>query len=425
MAYLVLGVNHKQAPLAFREQIAFTADRLPQALASLCQHQAVNEAVILSTCNRTELYLVTDSGDVMPLIQWLADHHGLSGNKLAEQLSELSYFHWDEQAIEHGIRVAAGLDSMLLGEPQILGQIKTAYQLAVRAKTVGAFLGRLFQHIFSSAKRIRNSTDIGQHPVSIAYSAVKLAQQLFSHIDKRRFLLIGAGRTVRLIAQYLVGFHIEHLAIANRSHQHAQDLVNKLGLLGKAKVYHLPELIHCLSEADVVFSATASTEPVINKALVEQVIRHRKHRPIMMVDLAVPRDIEASVSEFEDVYLYTLDHLQRIVDSGQEQRKKAATEAEVFVKAEVEQCLIQLKTLEAADTVKCLLAKTHRIRDEALHKAMQELKKGRLPERVIHELAHRLTAKIMHQPISSIKSAAALQDDQLIASSKALWKADS
>ena len=232
MAYLILGINHKKAPLALREQMAFTDAQLPQALLSLCRDPLIHEAVILSTCNRTELYLYTEHKDIAPVIAWLADHHGLVHHLSRRKLSDLLYNYWQKQAMEHAVRVASGLDSMVLGESQVLNQIKAAYHTAVQAGTTAVYLGRFFPHIFTAAKRIRSHTDIGRHPVSVAYVAVKLAQQLFSHIAQRRFLLVGAGKTIQLIAQYLRNHHMEHLAIANRSRQHALHLVDGLNIKG-------------------------------------------------------------------------------------------------------------------------------------------------------------------------------------------------
>ena len=418
MAFLVLGVNHKNAPLIFREQIAFAAEQLPQALDALCQHKAVGEAVIVSTCNRTELYLETTHNEILPVMYWLADYHGLS----RDDLVKVVYHYWRERAVEHVIKVAAGLDSMMLGEPQILGQVKSAYHIAVKAKTTGTYLCRLFQFTFAAAKRIRSDTAIGRHPVSIAYGAVKLAQQLFSHIDQRNFLLIGAGETMRLVAQYLVCSGIRHLAVANRDYQHASDLVNKLNIAtDRVNIYCLSELIQCLSEADVVFTATASPKPIISKSLVKQVIQQRRHRPVMMIDLAVPRDVAEEVSELEDVYLYTIDHLQHIVEAGQEQRKQAAMQAEMLVEKEVNDFLVQLKTLEAADVVKAILARADQLKQQELSRAMQALKQGVLPEKIIHDLAYRLTAKIMHRPVVNMKKAAGFQEDGLIVAGKRLF----
>ena len=327
--------------------------------------------------------------------------------------------------MEHAVRVASGLDSMILGESQILYQIKAAYRAAVEAGTTAVYLSRLFPHIFTAAKRIRSHTNIGQHPVSVAYVAVQLAQQLFSHIAQRRFLLVGAGKTIQLIAQYLQSHHMEHLAIANRSRQRALYLAQSLNMQHtQIKVYSLAELAQCLPEADVVFVATASGVPLLTRLLVEQAMRRRKHKSMMMLDLAVPRNVATDVGELEDVYLYTLDHLQSMADEGQERRKQAASRAELLIMQEVTDFVNKLKGLAATASIRSVLGQVHALREAELTRAMQKLKKGGLPEKIIYELAHRLTAKIMHQPMIQMKKAAEIQDDHCSTLAERLWQTE-
>ena len=322
MTLTALGINHKTAPVALREKVAFTPDSLVSALASLKQIDGIEESVIVSTCNRTEVY-VKGAGEAALLLDWLSAFHDVK----REDIEQNSYLYQQEDAVKHVMRVASGLDSLILGEPQILGQIKQAFSDAKHSGTVGAEFERLFQHTFSVAKKVRSETEIGANAVSVAFAAVQLAKHIFSALPKRSVLLVGAGETIELVAQHLKEQGVQRLAVANRTVARAENLAANLG----ADVLTLSQLPEHLHDFDIVISSTASQLPLIGKGMVEKALKQRRNMPMFLVDLAVPRDIESQVNELGDAYLYTVDDLQHIVEQNLASREMAAQDAEKII----------------------------------------------------------------------------------------------
>jgi glutamyl-tRNA reductase len=319
MLIVTTGLNHKTAPVAVRERLTFGPDVIVAALRSLREQSGVVECLILSTCNRTEIYCALVDGADSPLVRWLCEFHGLPANQVTPYL----YTHVDKVAVNHLLRVASGLDSMVLGEPQILGQVKQAFQVAQQAGYVGKLLGRLFQHSFTVAKQVRTDTAIGCSPVSVAFAAVTLARQIFSNLAAQTALLIGAGETIELAARHLRQHGIGRLIVANRTVERAHALAAELD----GYAIGLTEITTHLPEADILISSTASPLPILGKGTVESALKKRKHRPMFMVDIAVPRDIEPEVGELSDVYLYTVDDLEQVVDENKRSREQAAEQA--------------------------------------------------------------------------------------------------
>ena len=397
MGLLAFGINHKTAPVDIRERVAFAPETMPAALRELTATGVVNEAAILSTCNRTELYCgVEDNGDRI-VREWFQDFHHLNEN----QVQPYSYAHPDKLAVRHILRVASGLDSLVLGEPQILGQMKQAYQVANQAGTTGALLNRLFQHTFSVAKQVRTDTAIGASPVSVAFSAVSLAKQIFSKMEKHTALLIGAGETIELVARHLNETGIGRIIVANRTVERAHTLASEFNGYAIA----LEEIPGHLHEADIVISSTASPLPILGKGAVESALKKRKHRPMLMVDIAVPRDIEAEVGSLDDVYLYTVDNLQEIIDEGMRSRQEAAQQAEEIIDVQTSHFMGWLRSLKAVDVIRDYRTNAEGIRDAALQQALRNLHNGGDAEQVVQELARQLTNKLMHSPCDRMKQA--------------------
>lgn len=414
MTLLALGLNHTTAPLAVREQLAFPTDKLGEYLLDLIALPGLREAAILSTCNRTELYCATEQPDHQLLICWLAQTKNLPASTFEPYL----YVRTDAEFIRHLFRVACGLDSMVLGEPQILGQIKTAYRAALQVGALGKILHRLFQHTFSAAKKVRTDTAIGTSPVSVAFAAVRLAQQIFADLGKQTALLIGAGETIELTARHLHEQGIGRMIVANRTFDKAHTLA--VQFCGYAIA--LRELPIHLHEADIVISSTASQLPILGKGAIERAIKQRRHKPIFMVDLAVPRDIEPEVERLEDVYLYTVDDLQGIVEENRQSRQAAALQAEEIIAMEVEHFLAWLRSQGVHDTICALRAQGESLREEALERARRALRRGVPPEQALTLLAHTLTNKLLHTPSVQLKQAGIYERHDLIAAARELFK---
>ena len=325
MAFLALGINHKTASVAIRERVAFTPGQMVDALQQLCRQQPNREAAILSTCNRSELYLEQEGADADAVLRWLADYHQLD----MQELRAAAYVHEDEAAVRHMMRVACGLDSMVLGEPQILGQMKSAFAVAREAGTIGPLLGRLFQSTFSTAKTVRTDTAIGENPVSVAFAAVSLARQIFANLHRSQALLIGAGETITLVARHLHEQGVKRIVVANRTLERASLLAEQFG----AHAILLSDIPQELVHSDIVISSTASQLPILGKGAVESALKQRRHKPIFMVDIAVPRDIEPEVGELDDVYLYSVDDLHEVIEENLKSRQGAAQAAEELVLA--------------------------------------------------------------------------------------------
>ena len=409
MTLWVLGLNHQTAPVELRERASFGGDALPQALASLRDTPQVAEAVLLSTCNRTELYAVAESGEA--LAQWLESHAG--------QLHGYLYQHADADAVRHLFRVATGLDSMVLGEPQILGQVKDAWATARDHGLLGQRLDRLFQQTFSVAKRARTDTRVGANPISVASTAVRLAQNSYARLEDSTVLLVGAGETIELAARHLSEGRVRRLLIANRTLAHAQELATRHG----GVALPLTELERHLGEADVVFSATAAREPVITKAQIAAALRSRKHKPMLLFDLAVPRDIETGVGELQDAFLYTVDDLERAVEDNRRSRREAAAEAEAIIELQVSRFVETLQANAHQAPLRQLRAYGEATRVEMLDKARQQLAHGKSPEEVLELLAHGLTNRLLHPPTAALRAAALSGDTELTRAAERLFPA--
>jgi glutamyl-tRNA reductase len=397
MSILALGLNHKTAPVDIREKVTFGPDIIAGALRSLLENAAVEESVILSTCNRTEIYCSLSEEDHEPLAEWICRFHGLPMNRVTPYL----YSHFDLDAVKHLMRVSCGLDSLVLGEPQILGQVKAAYQTASDTGSTGKLLYKLFQHAFSAAKQIRTDTAIGNSPVSVAFAAVSLAKQIFSDLSEQTALLIGAGETVELAARHLNQNGIGRIIVANRTVERAHTLAAQF----EGYAISLTELSTHLPEADIVISSTASPLPVLGKGTVERALKERRHRPIFMVDIAVPRDIEPEVADLSDIYLYTVDDLDEVIQENMRSREEAAEQAEEIIEHYVGEYMGWMRSLDAVELIQDYRGYAEKLRDEVVSKALQQLSKGQAPDEVVQQLARTLTNKLLHTPSAQMRQA--------------------
>ena len=414
MTFLAVGINYNTAPVSVRERLSFPTDILESSLKGLLRVKDIEEAAILSTCNRTELYCSSTLHNEQTLINWVAETKQISIEDFAPYL----YFHTDRSVCRHIFRVACGLDSMVLGEPQILGQMKTAYQAAFDAGALGKNLGKLFQHTFTAAKKVRTDTAIGSSPVSVAFAAVQLAQQIFDKLSEQTALLIGAGETIELAARHLSQQGINRIIIANRTYDKAHAMAAQFN----GYAISLSELPNHLAEADIVISSTASQLPILGKGRVESALKKRKHKPMFMVDLAVPRDIEAEVDQLRDVYLYTVDDLQNTIDQNMNSRRLAAAQAEEIIDTQVDYFLAWLRVQGAQSTILDYRTQAELARDDALQKALALLKNGIPPEDVINRLAYSLTKKLIHTPSTQIRAAAENERHDLIHAAREIFK---
>ena len=399
MSLITIGLNHKTAPVALRERLAFTPDTLPEATRSLVKVEGVSEAAILSTCNRTELYCTVHNLNTadQPLIEWFSQFHGFKAAELRPHL----YLHHHDATIRHVLHVACGLDSMVLGEPQILGQMKQAYSEAVSLGSVGMLLGKLFQHAFLVAKQVRTDTEIGASPVSVAFAAVSLSKQIFGDFKSLTALLIGAGETIELAARHLASNQIGQIIIANRTVERAQILAAQFNGIA-ISLPQIPELLH---RADIVISSTASPLPILGKGAVEKALKIRKHKPMFMVDIAVPRDVEAEVAELDDVYLYTIDDLQHIITQNMESRQQAAQQAAEIIETQVTAFLNWQKTLDAVDVIREIRQHAEASQQDVLEKARRLLAQGKSADEALTFLSHTLTNKLLHHPMIHLRQA--------------------
>ncbi|MDG6348697.1 glutamyl-tRNA reductase [Luteimonas sp. 8-5] len=413
MTLLAIGINHQTAPVELRERVAFADHALPAALEGLRELPSVREVVLLSTCNRTELYAVTED-DGRALDAWMASHPADAGR---HDMAAYLYRHQDADAVRHLFRVATGLDSLVLGEPQILGQVKQAWAAARSAGTLGGQLDRLFQQAFVAAKRARTDTRIGANPVSVASTAVHLAQATFARLEDAVVLLVGAGETIELVARHLS--RVKRLLVANRTLAHAQDLASRHG----GVALPLDELQRHLAEADIVFCATASRDPVIRRAQVEAALSQRRHRPMLLLDLAVPRDVEPAVADLKDAFLYTIDDLERAVEDNRRSRREAAEAAEAIVDLQVARYVETQQASGRVAPVKRLRAHGESARDEVLAKAQQQLAAGHEPAEVLEFLANTLTNRLLHAPTVALRQAALEGDAALARASEKLFPA--
>ena len=396
MGILAFGINHKSASVDLRGRISFAPEIVVQVLQDARSILHVQEVALLSTCNRTEVYLFGETTDVQ-LLTWLSMIKGVE----IGQLQDCYYCHRDEQAITHMMRVASGLDSLILGEPQIFGQIKSAYSVGREAGTVSTFLNQAFQQAFSAAKRVRSETAIGKNPVSVAYASVNLAAQIFTNLKDAHALLIGAGETIDLVAKHLCDQQIGKITVANRTLSRAQELAE----VYSADAILLADIPDFLPHADIIISSTASQLPILGKGAVESALKKRKFKPFFMVDIAVPRDIEAEVEELPDVYLYTVDDLEEVVQDNMRARSSAADLALEIINQEVESWVKQHRALAAVDTIRVFRNSVELIRDAEIDKAMASLQQGKDSAEVITTLARNLTNKLLHKPTTQLKKA--------------------
>ena len=411
MQVFALGINHHTAPLDIREQVAFDPTRLVQALRDLLRARPVREAAILSTCNRTELYCATE--EPAAAIDWLTEYHALSARRIDPYL----YQHPQKDAVRHMFRVASGLDSMVLGEPQILGQMKQAARVAEEAGTLGTLLNKLFQRTFSVAKEVRSTTAIGANIVSMAAAAVHLSERIFERLADQSVLFIGAGEMIELCAAHFAGGKPRRLTIANRTPERAQPIADRFG----GDVLRLDEVAERLADYDIVVSCTASALPIIGLGMVERALKVRRHRPMVMVDLAVPRDIEAEIGKLDDVFLYTLDDLGQIVESGQESRQAAIVEAEEIITHRVDDFLHWMESRETVPTIRALRDSAERARRHELDHALKLLQRGDDPTQVLDALSKGLTNKLMHAPTQALNLAEGAERNEVAQIISRIW----
>jgi glutamyl-tRNA reductase len=404
MSLVVVGINHRTAPVEVRERVVFEPARMPEALRELAALPAVRESLIVSTCNRTEIYCASDSRGA-ELGDWLQRYH-----QLGSSIHHCLYRHEDLRVVAHVFSVASGLDSLVLGEPQILGQLKDAYRIAQEAGTTGPELNRLFQAAFSVAKRVRTDTEIGANAVSVAYAAVRMARTVFATFENRTALLVGAGDTIALAARHLHADGLRRMIVANRSVDRARELAAEF----QGFAIGLDEIASHLREADIVIASTASPNPIITRAMAQDALRARKRRPMFMVDIAVPRDIEPEVAELEDVYLFTIDDLQTVVNENMESRRQAAREAGEMISSEVDRFEMQLRSREAAPTIRRLRSHADQARRHTLDQARHMVTAGRSTDEVLEFLSTTLTNRLIHAPSQRLRDAAETGDGAII-----------
>lgn len=399
MSLISLGLNHTTAPVDIRERVVFEAGDLASALASLARMRGIREAAIISTCNRTEIYCAVDSIEERDhdIVNWFHGWHGEAPGDIEPCL----YRHYDADAVRHLMRVACGLDSLILGEPQITGQLKDAWRAANDENVIGPELGRLFQHAFAVCKEVRTDTAIGASPVSVAFAAVSLARQIFGDLGQRTALMLGAGETVELAARHLRGAGLRHLIVANRDIHRAARVAETHGGEGIA-LASLPERLH---EADIVVASTASTLPILGKGAVEQALRRRRNRPMFMVDIAVPRDIEPEIGQLDEVFLYTVDDLRNVIAEGMAARQRAAADAESIVEREVQRFLAWQRSLDAVATIRAYREQSEAMRAQTVAEARRRLARGDDPDAVLDFLGRRLTRRLTHKPTVAMRRA--------------------
>ncbi|MGE0624591.1 MAG: glutamyl-tRNA reductase [Pseudomonadales bacterium] len=417
MAILAYGVSYRTAPVAFRERLAFPEETLADALQTVTRTiPSVSEAAILSTCNRTELYLSMDPNQERGVVEWLAQTRSIP----AHELDAVAYSHWDQDAARHLIRVASGLDSQVLGEPQIMGQVKSAYDLARTVGTVGPELSLLSQITLSAAKRVRTDTEVGRNPVSVAYAAVTLAQQIFTDLRETHALLLGAGDTIQKVAEHLSEMGVASMAIANRTLTNAEALAARFDALP----LQLTEVASHLADYDIVIASTGSSLPIIGKGALEHAIRQRRHRPIFVVDIAVPRDVEPEAAELPDVYLYTVDDLTEIIEENVRSRRAAAESAETLVTDGANHYLRERRAHHGQAVLRQFRDRAADVQQAELERALKDLARGADPEAVLKAFSRSLTNKLIHPPTTAIRDAAADGRADLLEYLKTLYHLD-
>ena len=405
MSLYTFGLNHTTAPLDVRERVTFAPDTLSDALRDLISARKVKEAAILSTCNRTEVYF--HGGSPEPVARWLEGIHRFADGALTPYTYTLPR----EKTVMHAFRVASGLDSMVLGEPQILGQMKQAVRTAEGAGSLGLVLNRLFQRTFAVAKDVRTHTDIGAASISMAAAAVKLAERIFPSIAEQRLLLIGAGEMIELAATHFAAKAPKSITVSNRTMERGEKLADRFN----AEAITLNEIPDRLHQFDIVVTCTASTLPIIGKGLLERVIKQRRHRPIFIVDLAVPRDVEAEAGALDDVFLYSVDDLAEIVKGNLQVRREAVTQAEQMIAEQTTHFLRWLEGRNVVPTIAALSAHHDALREAELERARRMLASGAAPDAVIEALARGLTNKLLHPPLAALNAAGDAERAELTA----------
>ncbi|HVY23185.1 MAG TPA: glutamyl-tRNA reductase [Steroidobacteraceae bacterium] len=426
MPFIVVGINHRTAPVELREKVVFAEPELPAALDELRQLPQVRESVIVSTCNRTELYCYADVEDPVAashtaspanipatIIDWLAQWHEIN----ASDIHGCVYQHHDTTAIRHAFAVASGMDSMMLGEAQILGQLKDAYRAAQQTHSTGPYLHRLFQAAFSAAKRVRTETRIGASAVSVASAAVSMARTVFEKLEERTALLLGAGETIALAARHLHASGVRRMIVCNRTLERAQALAEEFD----GFAITLDRLDTHLPEADIIISSTASPAPLITHDAVKQALKARRHKPMFMADIAVPRDIEPEVAKLSDVYLFTIDHLQTVVSDNLAARQQAAVSAEQLLDEEVHVFEQHLRTLDAVPTIRQLRDDAEALKTQTIEQARRMLNNGRPAQEVLEFLADTLTHRLIHSPSQRLRQAGEQGEADLIRAAQELF----
>ncbi len=417
VAILAYGINYRTAAIDLRDRVAFPADALGNALMSATRSiPGVSEAAILSTCNRTEVYCAIDPTAEPALERWLADCRGVP----VDAIKNAAYSHWDQDAARHLIRVAAGLDSQVLGEPQIMGQVKAACELARNLGTLGTELDLLSRISLNAAKRVRTNTDIGRNPVSVAYAAVTMAKRIFADLTRKTALLLGAGDTIQRVAEYLSDGGIGSMAIANRTIANAEKLAVRFG----AQSMQLTDVAGALGDYDIVLAATGSSLPVVGKGAVEAAMRRRRHKPIFMVDVAVPRDIEPEVAALPDVFLYSIDDLTEIIQENLQQRRSAADSARTLVDEGARRYIREQRAHQGQHLLRRLRENAQDAQLAELERARRALANGGDANEIVATLAQALTNKLIHQPTVAIRQASAEDRVDLLDLLKSLYKLD-
>lgn len=415
MRLITFGLNHKTAPVELRESVAFPEASLPPVLKQLLSLAEINEAVVLSTCNRTEVYACLDEENEITVENWLQEQAG-HGVDLGPHL----YRHTGRDCVTHAMRVASGLDSMILGEPQILGQMKNAYQIARDQQAVGPLLTRLFENVFSVAKLVRTETEIGANPVSVAFAAISLAKQIFASLGEQTALLIGAGETIELTARHLADQRLRRMIVANRSVDRAQKLAQR----HHAYAIGLDDIPTHLGEADIIILSTASSEPILTLDAVKTALRQRRHKPVFMLDLAVPRDVDPAVAQMEDVYLYTVDDLKNVITENMRTREQAAREAESLINLRAEEFMRWLASRDATSTISALRERALEEQTALLEKAQRMLDQGKPAEEVMQFVANGLVNKLLHHPSAVLRGAGPEEQEKLLQAAIRLFNLD-
>ena len=404
MSFFALGVNHQTASVELREQVAFNPEKLKELLLEQSHDQTLNDMVVVSTCNRTEVYAMAENADMV--LEWLAEKNGID----VTQLSHHVYRHENADAVTHLMRVASGLDSLMLGEPQIMGQVKSALSISKESAVVSANLNRIFEYAFYAAKRVRSETAVGSHAVSMGYAVAQLALQVFSQPEKLTVMVVAAGEMNSLVAKHLAEMGVAKILICNRSRERAELLASEISHRVQVEIIPFDQLSENLHRADVISSCTGSLHQVIAYDDVKKALKQRRYKQMLMVDLAVPRDIEPKVEQLDGVYLYGVDDLQSVIDENLAQRRQAAVEAEVMVNQLATQLIVQQKVNQAGPIIKSYRDQGEQNKEQELKLALERLQSGEDAELVMQEFAHRLTQKLLHPTSLLLREVAKSED---------------